>query len=98
MSHRKQLYRTAVHEAGHAVVAHLVGAPVDYVEVDGYNGASVPVHNAEDNAGYKLWDEAKAISRKLVFRDYYGKEDKERFYLRKGYRRVKTYRTRRGFK
>jgi hypothetical protein len=58
--------RTAIHEAGHAVVAHLTGTAIYHVAIT-YNGAgySMPVERPERTAAGKLWKEALAISRKL---------------------------------
>jgi hypothetical protein len=64
-------YRIAIHEAGHAVVGHLVGVAIDHVALcpDG-GGVSSPVRDPAAAAADKLWAEATAISRKLVLADY----------------------------
>jgi hypothetical protein len=95
---RSQQCRIAVHEAGHAVVAHLTGTAIDHVKIrPNGSGYSMPVRDPVDAAADKLWDEASAIGRRLVW-DYQGGEwrggrwsgGKHVYVLRKGYRRLKN--------
>jgi hypothetical protein len=90
-------WKTAVHEAGHAVIAHLVGVEIDHVTIipkGGTVGHSSPVRAPAAIAAQKLWDEATAIRRTLVYTEYKGgKWDGRRwvggrhvYKLRKGYR------------
>lgn len=81
-------FELAIHEAGHAVVAHLVGIAIDHVAIKPQHGSgySRPVRNPVADAADKLWAEANAISRKLVLADY-SKDNKPIYVMRKGYRR-----------
>jgi hypothetical protein len=84
-------WKVAIHEAGHAVVGHLTGTAIDHVTIvpgRGSAGHSKPVHSPESIAARKLWDEAVAIQRKLVWgRLGEGFKGKEGWLLRKGSRR-----------
>jgi hypothetical protein len=81
-------YETVIHEAGHAVVAHLVGVAIDHVTIvpGRWNvGHSAAVRDPVAAEADRLWDEAKAISRKLVRGRLSGGFDgKEGWLLRKG--------------
>lgn len=86
--HEPKNFELAIHEAGHAVVAHLVGIAIDHVAIKPQHGSgySRPVRNPVADAADKLWAEANAISRKLVLADY-SKDNKPIYVMRKGYRR-----------
>lgn len=87
----KQRYELAIHEAGHAVIGHLVGVEIDYVTIipsRGASGYSMPVRHPVAATADKLWAEANAISRKLVLADI--KDGKPSYVLRKGCRRFKN--------
>lgn len=84
-----QRYQVAIHEAGHAVVAHLAGIAIDRVKVrDDGSGYSRPVREAVAAEADKLWAESTAITRKLVLADF--KDGKRIWVLRKGYKRFKN--------
>jgi hypothetical protein len=90
-------YQLAVHEAGHAVVAHLVGIEIDHVTIKakGGSGYSRPVRNPTAAIADKLWAEATAIRRKLMLVEYRGGKwdgrkwvgGRDIYVLRKGARR-----------
>ena len=83
--------QTAIHEAGHAVVGHLVGVAIDHVTIipKGFvAGYSRPVRRPVAYHADKLWAEFVAISRRLVWGRLSGGFDgKEGYLLRKGSRR-----------
>jgi hypothetical protein len=90
----------AIHEAGHAVVAHLVGIAIDHVTIKPNGGGySKPVRNPADAIADKLWAEASAISRKLVLVDRRGSKwdgrkwvgGKDVYVLRKGYKPARAW-------
>jgi hypothetical protein len=87
---RNALYEVAIHEAGHAVIAHLTGTEIDHVAVISTgSGYSRAVRDPQAAIADKLWAQANAISRKLVLADC--KEDGTPVYvLRKGSRRFKN--------
>jgi hypothetical protein len=82
-------YEIAVHEAGHAVVAHLVGIEIDHVTIEAPRGGgySMSIRDPEAVVADKLWAEAVAISRKLVFTGY-DKDGKHIYALRRRCRYV----------
>jgi hypothetical protein len=86
-------YPLAIHEAGHAVVAHLVGIAIDHVTVTpkGFRGGySRPVRDPVAATADKLWAESVAIRRKLLVSWADMKVgDKPIYVLRKGARRLK---------
>src|SRR5262245_44757835 len=72
MTDRKQQYKTAIHEAGHAVVGHLVGVEIDHVAITGpLSGYSRPVRRPKSAIADKLWATANSISRKIVRTGWY---------------------------
>jgi hypothetical protein len=85
----REQYELAVHEAGHAVVAHLVGVAIDRVAINSRGGRSKPVRDPVDATADKLWAEAIAIGRKLVLAGI-TEDGKCSYVLRKGYKRGKV--------
>jgi hypothetical protein len=94
---RARDYQTAIHEAGHAVVAHLVGVAIDHVMINSRGGHSMPVSEPWFVNARKLRAEITAIRRRLL-RDYVGGKwdgrkwvgGKEVNVLRKGGKRLKN--------
>jgi hypothetical protein len=89
----KDHFELAIHEAGHAVVAHLVGIAIDSVAIKPKglygSGYSRPVRYPVAAIADKLWAEANAISRKLVWVDFKG--GRHRYVLRKGYKPARAW-------
>jgi hypothetical protein len=93
-------WHIAIHEAGHAVVGHLTGTAIDHVTIvreRGAAGHSSPVRTPAEITARKLWGEAVAIRRKLMWDYKGGKWDgrkwvggKDVYVLRKGGKRLKN--------